>query len=71
MDGGVLSRAKFNLTAEFNDIYFQGTRFQTDCGSVLLAGPQLSTMPEAWCEFTGNVCKWGMFRACLMSVSMK
>lgn len=71
MDGSVLGRGKCNLTAEFNDIYFQATHFQTRRGTVLLAGPQLSTMPQVWCEFTHNVCKRGMFRACLMSVSMK
>lgn len=71
MDGGTLSGAKCNLTAEFNDIYFQATRFQTCSGSVLPAGPRLSTMPQAWREFTRNVCEWGVFTACLMSVRMK
>ena len=71
MDGGTLSGAKCNLTVEFNDIYFQATRFQTCSGSVLSVGPRLSTMPQAWCEFTRNVCEWRMFTARLMSVCMK
>lgn len=37
MDGSTLSWAKWNLTAEFNDIYFQATHFQTCSGSVLSA----------------------------------
>lgn len=34
MDGGTLIGAKCNLTAEFNDIYFQATRFQTCSGFI-------------------------------------
>lgn len=68
IDGGTLSRAKCNLTAKFNDIYFQATRFQTCSGSVLSTGPQLRSMLQAWYEFTRNVCEWGMFTKCLMSV---
>ncbi len=68
MDGSALSTAKCNLTAEFNDIHFQARHFQTCSGSVLPAGLQLSTMPQAWCEFTHNAREQRLFRACLMSV---
>lgn len=71
MDGSTLSRAKCNLTAEFNDIRFEARHFQTCSGFILSAGPQFSTMPQAWCEFTHNVREWRMFRACLMSVCMR
>lgn len=71
MDEDALTRAKCNLTAEFNDIYFQATRFQACSGSVLSAGPELSPMPQTWSEFTRNVCEWGMFTACLTSVWME
>lgn len=71
MAAHTLSRAKCHLTAKFNDIYFQATHFQTCSGSVLSAGPQLSTMPQAWWKFTWNVSVWGMFTARLMSACMK
>ena len=38
MDGGTLSRTKCDLTAKFNDIYFQAIHFQTCSGFVLLTG---------------------------------
>lgn len=48
MDGGALGGAKCDLTAEFNDIYFQATRFQTCSGSVLSAGtPSSAQRPES------------------------
>lgn len=59
MNGDTLSRAKCSLTVKFNDICIQATRFQTCTGSVLSTGPELSTMPQAWCEFAHNLCERG------------
>lgn len=56
MDGGAFTRAKCNLTAEFNDIYFRATHFQTCSGFILSTGPELKAASRTWCEFTVNVC---------------
>lgn len=34
MDGSALRRAKCNLTADFNEIYYRDAHFQTRCGVV-------------------------------------
>lgn len=68
MDGSVLGRAKCNLTADFNEIYYRDGHFQTRCGVVAPAWSVLSTIPPVPCESTHNPCKWRTFGSVLMGL---